>query len=341
MIEQPEDRRAINSPESEMSMRWLIAVVVILVVVLAAGYLAGGFVVYRNLADVAHSCDKHQPNTPAKFSDISGWPPMDYAPWFMPDFTPVRFPSRQAGLEIAGWYVESDPAAPVVIMVDGIGGCKNAQAVLVPAGMLWHNGFNVLLIDLRDTGDSEFEDGYSAVGNEEYQDVLGAWDWLQAQKGFSPERIGLYANSLGAATALIAFDQEPRVAALFVNSPFSNLLQAMRDELQRVGYPGFLAPAAIMAARLVSGDDLLAFDPSDGVRHAGNRPVFVVHSRADKRVSEQHSERLKAIAADAGVNATFWILDDNTDHVRAPATHTAEFAEKLSGFFRAALGGTQ
>lgn len=322
-------------------MRWLIAVAVFLVV-LAAWYLVGGFVVYRNLANVAHSCDKHLSNTPAKFGDISGWPPMDYAPWFMPgDYTPVRFPSRQADLEIAGWYVEADPTAPVVILVDGIGGCKNAQAVLVPAGMLWHNGFNVLLIDLRDTGESEFEDGYSAVGNEEYQDVLGAWDWLQAEKGFAPERIGVYANSLGAATALIAFDQEPRIAALFVNSPFSDLLQAMRDELERVGYPSFLAPAAILAARLVSGDDLLAFDPSDGVRHAGDRPVFIVHSRGDKRVKVQHSEQLEAMADEAEVNATVWILDDNTDHVRAPATHTAEFAAKLSGFFGAALGKTQ
>lgn len=321
-------------------MRWLIVVLLLLVVLLAAGYLVGGFVVYRNLANVAHTCDKHLPNSPAKFSDISGWPPMDYAPWFMPDYTLVHFPSRQAGLEIAGWYVEADPAAPAVILVDGIGGCKNAQAVLVPAGMLWHNGFNVLVIDLRDTGDSEFEDGYSAVGNEEYQDVLGAWDWLQAEKGIPAERIGLYANSLGAATGLIAFDQEPRVAAIFVNSPFSNLLQALRDELARVGYPSFLAPAAILAARLVSGDDLLAFDPSDGMRHAGERPVFVVHSRADKRVSVEHSERLEATADENGANATFWILDDNTDHVRAPATHTAEFADKMSGFFDAALGGT-
>ena len=45
--------------------------------------------------------------------------------------------------------------------------------MLTPAGMLWRNGFNVLLIDLRDTGDSTFQDGRSTIGNEEHRDVLG------------------------------------------------------------------------------------------------------------------------------------------------------------------------
>ena len=63
-----------------------------------------------------------------------------------------------------------------MILVHGLGGCKNAIDVLVPAGMLWRHGFSVLLIDLRNIGESDFVDGRSTAGNVEYQDVLGAWD---------------------------------------------------------------------------------------------------------------------------------------------------------------------
>ena len=104
----------------------------------------------------------------------------------MPHYESVRFPSRQPGINIAGWWVEGKPGAPAVILVHGLGGCKNAIDVLVPAGMLWRNGFSVLMIDLRNIGESDFVDGRSTAGNVEYQDVLGAWDWLVTNKGYQP-----------------------------------------------------------------------------------------------------------------------------------------------------------
>ena len=42
-------------------------------------------------------------------------------------------------------------------------------------------GFGVLLMDLRDHGDSEGDDARFAGGSEEYLDVLGGWDWVRAQ----------------------------------------------------------------------------------------------------------------------------------------------------------------
>ena len=131
----------------------------------------------------------------------------------------------------------------------GLGGCKGAIDVLVPAGMLWRNGFNVLLIDLRVIGDSTFEDGRSTIGNVEYRDVLGAWDWLVNEKGFDPQRIGILANSLGGANANYAFTAEPRMAALFLQSTFGNLQQVIARKLARNGYPTFLARVRSPRAR--------------------------------------------------------------------------------------------
>ena len=151
-----------------------------LIVLAVAAYCTAAYFVYRTLAYVEHSCDKHLVNRPEQITNVSEWPEMDFTPFQIPAdrYTDVRFPSRDPGLNIAGWYAPGDPTAPAVIVVEGLGGCRYAQAALVPAGMLWHAGYTVLMIDLRDTGDSDIEDGMSAVGSEEYQDVLGAWDWL-------------------------------------------------------------------------------------------------------------------------------------------------------------------
>ncbi len=234
-------------------MRKLVVVVVILVVLAIAAYLAIGWQVYSQLADVRGTCDKHLVNTPTHFENVSNWEgDSDYSAWFVPEYDEVRFPSRQDGIEIAGWYLESDSTAPAVIILDGIGGCRAAQAALVPAGMLWHNGFNVLVIDLRDTGASGSENGYATLGNEEYLDALGAWDWLIETKGFSEKVVGILGNSLGAATVLIAFQQEPSVAAIAVNSPYANLPQIVREQLHKNGFPTFIAPAVIAAPLLVT-----------------------------------------------------------------------------------------
>ena len=305
----------------------------------AAAYFGIGYAIYRKMADVRGDCDEHLTNRPDHFVDIGGygWPPLDFSPYYMTHYETVRFPSRQAGLNISGWYVEGKPDAPAVILVHGGGGCKRAQDILLPAGILARNGFHVLMIDLRDVGDSDPDDGLSSIGNDEYLDVLGAFDWLVGEKGFAPGRVGLFANSLGGPSALYALCEEPRVPALFLQSTFGNLKQVLEEELRRNGYPILLAPAALIMGRLTAGVNLVARDPISTIRRAGTRPVYIVHSRADTRIDVNQSEQLAAAAQAAGVNVTAW-FPETGDHVQTPAWYPEEFEERLVGFFRGALG---
>lgn len=309
-----------------------------LTAILAAAYLGIGYVLYNQLSDISGGC-QHRQNRPDRFADRSGsWrDDFDYSAYFMPGYETVAFPSREEGIDIAAWYVEAAPDARAIILVHGLGSCKYSHTVLTPAGMLHNAGFNVLMIDVRDAGDSTFEDGRSAVGNEEYQDALGAWDWLVAEKGILPERIGLLGESLGAATSLIAFSQEPRLAAVFVDSPFDNLPQIIREELARNNYPTFLMPSGIVMARLVAGDDVLAHDPNEAIARANGRPLFVVHGTGDTRISVRHSYQLEEQAQAIGANAAFW-FPEGVEHVRTMEAHTIEYEERLVGFFREALG---
>jgi uncharacterized protein len=303
-------------------------------------YFGIGYVLYDRLANVAGTCDPHAVNQPDNFRDNVGfWGDFDFSPYQMSDYSRVSFPSREAGVEIAAYYVERQPGGATVILVHGLGGCKNDHAVLTPAGMLTNAGFNVLMLDVRNVGESSFEDGRSAIGNKEYQDALGAWDWLAQERNIPPDKIGLLGNSLGAGTALIAFDQEPGVAAIFVDSPFADLRQIIQEELDRNNYPRFLTTGGLLMARVISGDNLLAHDPANAMRSAGDRPIFMLHGTADKRIGVHHTLQLADIAAAAGTDATVWIIDDG-EHVRAAATHTEEYESRLIAFFQDALGAT-
>jgi fermentation-respiration switch protein FrsA (DUF1100 family) len=316
----------------------LIGIAIALVVLLVVAYFGMGYVIYDKLGNVKGSCDEHLANRPDNFALHPKWPAgFDVTPYFMSGYETVKFPSRDPAIEVAGWWIPKDPAAPAVILVHGQGGCKNSIDMLVPAGMLWRNGFNVLLIDLRDVGDSTFEDGRSTIGNAEYQDVLGAWDWLVKEKGIAPKRIGLFANSLGGASANYAFSEEPRVAALFLQSTFGNLRQVLAAELTRAGFPTFLAPGALVAGSIVTGANLFGHNPLDAVRKDAGRPIYIVHTRADTRIDSSQSEQLAAAAQAAGANVTTW-FPENGEHVQTPAVYPEAFEQRLVGFFRETLG---
>jgi dipeptidyl aminopeptidase/acylaminoacyl peptidase len=300
-------------------------------------YFAFGVVFYLRLAEVKGSCDPHSANRPDRIVFNDNWPPVDLARYAMPNYESVRFPSRQPGINIAGWWVEGKLGAPAVILVHGLGGCKNAIDVLVPAGMLWRNGFSVLMIDLRNIGESDFVDGRSTAGNVEYQDVLGAWDWLIASKGYRPEQVGIFGESLGGATALFAFAAEPRTAALFLESTYADLEQMIAEDLKNQGFPGILASSAILMGRVLSGQNLLAHDPVEIIRHVGGRPIYVVHSREDTRVPIDQAQELVAAARAAGDNVMAWFTDHG-EHVQTPAAYPEEFERRLVGFFRQSLG---
>lgn len=340
----------------------------LLLVLSAAAYLAAGYVIYDELSAVSPGGGVHASNTPGSFAvRREGWEDFDTSPYLLPECETVRFASRRAapgnptegsrgyaaGVEIAGWYrrapgsfskparrgAEKEKGAPAVVLVHGLGASRRSHEVLIPAGMLWRAGFSVLLIDLREHGESEVVDGRTALGNDEYLDVLGAWDWLVGERRADPERIGLFGTSLGAATVIIALGREPRARAAFVDSPFSDLRMVANEELKRNGYPTFLLWAGTFMARVASGDDLLAHSPQKGIREMaklGDRALFLTHGLADTRLGAHHGRRLVSVAEAEGLKVGSWFVPE-ADHLEAMLRCPDEYRRRLVAFFREAL----
>jgi uncharacterized protein len=306
--------------------------------VLVAGLLAVEWIIYRRFTRIDPGSSSNLGNRPDDFRVLGNpYESFDTKPYRMPAFENVSIPSRQPGVRLAGWSVAGTPSAPAVLLIHGWRQGRFDSNVLTAAGMLHRRGFNVLLIDLRNHGGSSIVNGHAGFGATEYMDVLGAWDWLVTAKGFSPGRIGLYGVSMGAVTALIAMANEPRVAAVFADSPFFDVLRELREQIRVKGWPGFLARGSLWLGRLLSGDDLLARNPREAFENHAGRPMAFVHSTADRRIPVAHQEAYAEMAERTGANAAFW-LTGGAGHVQSMFMLPEEYERRLTDFFGKALG---
>jgi dipeptidyl aminopeptidase/acylaminoacyl peptidase len=209
--------------------------------------------------------------------------------------------------------------------------------MLLAAGMLHRDGIAVLLIDLRNHGDSTVVNGRYAGGTREYRDALAGWDWLVDRRGFAANHVGLFGMSLGAATALIATGEEPRVPAVWEDSSYADLDVAVQAELTRNGYPTFLRFGGYMMARVRSGDNLLSLSPIGAVAKLDGRPIFITHGSADTRLSPTYAADLAAIVRAHGGSVEPWIVD-GAEHTQAVVLVPAEYERRLDAFFDATIG---
>jgi fermentation-respiration switch protein FrsA (DUF1100 family) len=127
------------------------------------------------------------------------------------------------------------------------------------------------------------------------------------------------------------------VAATWEDSSYGSIDEAISDELTRGGYPTFLAPAGVLAARLLAGDDLLSPNTLDAARKLGGRALFVTHGDADQRLSVRFASQIAAAARAAGSQVEPWIIK-GADHVQGIRLESAEYERRLVDFFRRALG---
>lgn len=318
----------------------LLAAVLFVAIAIVAGYFGAAAVVYESVSRVEPHCDgRFSGNTPASWAPPS-WAPSDFdpAPYAMPGYRDVRFPARDVPLGLHGWWV-SPPAgfeAPTIIVVHGLGSCIRDREVLLPAGMLSRLGYGVLMLDLRDHGESDVEDGRMAGGTEEYRDVMAAVDWLVAQ-GVAPDRIGVLGTSMGAATVIVAAGQDERISAVWADTSYADVETRIAEELEARGFPRLLAPAATLVARVLSGDDFSAHTMLGEIANLGHRPVFITHGAEDRTTVVAHADALIAAARSAGVPHEAWIVED-AGHVGAMFLHAQDYQRRLAAFFGEALG---
>ena len=342
----------INLPQFVKDRKRLfLSISVVLVLLLPAIWFGLGHVIAKQALTVPHGCGLWEPNTPTNWTVDDNWESFEpwadsdqrismrkdfnATPWQFNSYETINFTSRD-GINLEGWYVEVNSSSPVVIFVHG--GYENGKCkpeILLSASYLSKNNINVFMIDLRNHGHSEVVSDYFYLGQKEYLDVLGAYDWLVEDKSYNPKSIGIVSISTYALASTLAFD-ESEIGAMWLDSPIIDFPLLVGNELERLGFPRVLAsPAITMGERLV-GVNIDDKVPLEVASRAGDRPMYLVHGDSDVRISNEHSKKFYNKAVEAEANVTLWLVEDSA-HVDALWEYSSEYESRIVTFFTDSL----
>lgn len=192
------------------------------------------------------------------------------------------------GLRLHGWWL---PAKGSVLgtVLHLHGNAANVSNHLPLVAWLPAEGFNVLMLDYRGFGRSEGRPTLDGV----VADALAALRYLRTRPEVDRERLIVFGQSLGGATALrlLAADSAG-VRLAVIEAAFSSYRGIARDAaLQSL----VLAPLLPLALPMLPArrDDPIAQLPSISV------PLLIVHGTADEIIPFEHGKRLAAAARSA------------------------------------------
>ncbi len=162
--------------------------------------------------------------------------------------------------EAPAWFVPGDKDT-WAIFTHGRGASRvEGLRVLSTAAA---EGYPTLMITYRNDDEAPAANGYSHFGADEWQDLDAA---AQYALDNGAKELVLLGHSTGAAISLAFLDNSPhaeKVSAMFFDSPFVNLGQAVDIGAADVGLPNFLLPGAKLLAEWRFGVSFADVDYTD------------------------------------------------------------------------------
>lgn len=243
------------------------------------------------------------------------------------EYERVQFCARGESLQLIASYRRTPGATGAVILAHGRDSCRGEELrcttrllVLELASL----GLSVIMVDLRGHGESER--ARLTFGRRERCDILGAVDFL-LDRGYQPGCIGVLGASMGGVSAIAAAVEEQAIGALITDSAFASLREVLAAQFTRLTrLPSFVLSGALLAARVLTGEDLLRHAPAHNMRRLRGRPTLVIHAEQDPFVPVQHARDL-ALAGECDA----WITSGSRHLASFGATGPEYLA--LVGFF--------
>jgi len=236
------------------------------------------------------------------------------------------------GLALAAWHLPVPGSDAAVVLVHGHEASRTWEfGGRFPelAATLQANGYHVVMLDLRGHGASGGE--RFSFGHLERRDVAAAVDFLLGE-GVPPGQVGVLGVSMGAATAIGAAADDPRIGALWADAGYADIAPILEARWPGAsGLPMLFLSGTRLAHRLRFGFDLGGVRPEVEIVRVLPRPIQLVHGTADTTVPYEHGLRLAAASG-----ADLWTLP-GVAHADAYAADPATYAARVVEFFDAAL----
>jgi len=276
-------------------------------------------------------------NGPFKGPGWEKWVGHDISKWWMDaPYQAVTVPVAD-GIQLSGWWITPEAGnGKTVIVTHGIGTSRRDFNALMPSGMLVNSGFNVLLLDSRDTGESTCTDGRHSAGQEESDDFAQAAKWLIETQGIKAQSLGMFGVSGGAIATSLLPAKTDQVSAFAMEGTIFDFNAAATKEVEYQGFPGFLWQLALASAQLFHGVNLTETAVTDSIQAAGDRPMLILHGDADKRLDYQSSVDFLEYARGVGADIKLETFA-GADHTEGMLSESDRYAKALVDFFDASL----
>lgn len=258
--------------------------------------------------------------------------PIDATPVGMA-YHDVQFDSAGDHLRLSGWFLDAK-SSQTIIMVHGYRDNRlqdNVPGLDVAEGLVDH-GYNFLMFDLRDSGESQGD--MTTIGVYEQRDVQGAIDYVKSL-GTPGRHIGLLGYSMGAATSLIVAGQNPSIQAVISDSAFADLYPYLQENLPVWSHlPAFpFTPLILTIEPAITHANPHQSDPIHWMPKV-RAPVLFIHGLADNSIPYRNSQVLRAAATNPADE--LWLVP-GADHVKSFKTDTTGYWDHILPFLDRAL----
>jgi dipeptidyl aminopeptidase/acylaminoacyl peptidase len=329
--------------------KWFAGIGITAVVVAGAGVALGDYV-YRTGTSVPCGInDDDLDNTPAEFATPgpdngpfpgegwNTWVGFDLSPWWLTDatVTDLTIPVDD-GVELSAWWITTPTTTDAtVIVTHGYGTSRRDFNALMPTSMLVNEGFQVLLVDQRNTGESTCTTGRHTAGQVESDDFARVADWL-VDSGYAREgKLGMFGVSGGGIAASILPAKTDQVSAFALEAAIFDFAQTATREVEFQGFPGFWWRLADVAARL-RGENLQEVPIADAIDALDGRPLLVLHGDRDQRLAFDGALQVASHGEAVGERVRLETFV-GSDHTEGMLREPDRYQEVLGEFFRAAL----
>ncbi|MBI3769209.1 MAG: alpha/beta fold hydrolase [Deltaproteobacteria bacterium] len=254
----------------------------------------------------------------------------------------VTFSPPDRPITLRAWWIPAENARAALIFVHG-GGDDNRNlphgAGLALARDLVAQRYALLMVDLRNFGESDGTEEGITYGDLEVNDVVGAIDFLAARARDLPT--GAIGFSMGGATVLRAAARDRRLRAVVADSAFADARAvAVAFTHAATGLPTFLAAPFVWSAEHLHGVPLARGATVAALRGATLPSVLLIHDCHDPIAPVADCGRFAATIP----TAVTWITDLRQTgpfgtHIQAyrlaPEAYVARVAAFLDGVFAA------
>lgn len=235
-------------------------------------------------------------------------------------------------LNLRGYWLQSkmDSVKAIIIIVHGVGGCKESYLHL--SHKLANRGIESIILDGRAHGQSDGQ--FCTYGYQEKEDISKVVDFIKTKKPTIP--IGIWGNSMGGAIALLSLEQDKRLEFGLVESTFADLQQIVFDYQKRLAKGigiRWVSDYAIKRAGILGNFKPEKVKPIEAVKNI-EQPVIITHGEADINITYRYGQllfdNLKSIDKE-------FFLVKNGGHENVHVVGGQAFENKMIGFIERQL----